>query len=85
MARHTGISNRETPEEEARERAEHPPLFRERIPRPDIGGRKAGTRSLAQKESRSRYANRETPQARKKAGAFAKEVRQKPGGGRKRR
>ncbi len=78
MARHTGISNRESAEEEARERSKFPPLRREATPRPDTGGRKAGVRSLAQKESRSRYPDRTTPQARKKSGAFGQEPSRRP-------
>lgn len=84
MAQRTGISNRETAEQEARERSEHPPLRREETPRPDTGGRKAGARSLAQKEARSRYPDRTTPQARKKSGAFGQEPSRKPMAGRKR-
>ena len=84
MARHIGISNRETAEEEALERSKHPPLRREAIPRPDTGGRKTGMRSLAQKESRSRYPDRTTPQARKKSGAFGQEPSRKPVARRKR-
>lgn len=84
MARHTGISNRETPEEEARERSKHPPLRREDTPRPDTGGRKAGSRSLAQKEARARYPDRTMPPARKKSGAFGQEPAQRPASRRKR-
>jgi hypothetical protein len=66
-----GISNRETPADEAREREEHPPA-QEGSPAPeDAAGRvgeqpledmrdrhtshKAGSRSIAQKEDEARY------------------------------
>ena len=83
-----GISNRETPEEEARERAEHPPLNPDK-PAEDASGRpgdtpiedisntqtshKAGSRSIAQKEDGSRYPDRTMPPAQKVPGAFGKE------------
>lgn len=85
----TGISNRETPDEEARERAEHPPLDTESPPPQDAAGRvgeeptenvpnrqtshKAGSRSIAQKEDRARYPDRSMPPSRKVSGAFGKE------------
>jgi hypothetical protein len=86
---HTGISNRETPEEEARERAEHPPLNTGSPQPEDAGGdvgeaplnevpdrqtsHKAGSRSIAQKEDAVRYPDRSMPPTRKVAGAFGKE------------
>ena len=86
---HTGISNRETPEEEARERAEHPPLNTGSPEPTDAGGdvgeaplnevpdrqtsHKAGSRSIAQKEDAARYPDRSMPPTRKVAGAFGKE------------
>src|SRR3954447_15767061 len=84
-----GISNRESPREEAREREEHPPLDATSPPPEDAAGRvgeqplddtrdrhtshKAGSRSIAQKEAGSRYPDRAMPASRKKAGAFGKE------------
>jgi hypothetical protein len=89
MPNHSGISNRETPEQEARERRDHPPLDPSSPPPEDAAGRvgeepladrrdrhtshKAGSRSIAQKESESRYPDRSMPSARKVAGAFGKE------------
>jgi hypothetical protein len=87
-----GISNRETPEEEAQEREEFPPVDPSDPPPQDAAGRvgdnprgdtdgrqtshKAGARSVAQKESTARYPDRSMPQSRKVAGAFGEE----PGG-----
>ena len=84
-----GISNRETPEEEAREREEFPPVDPAAPPPEDAAGRvgddppgdtngrhtshKAGSRSVAQKEGEARYPDRSMPPARKVAGAFGKE------------
>jgi hypothetical protein len=84
-----GISNRETPEQEAAERREHPPLDTGSPPPEDAAGRigeepltdmtgrqtshKAGSRSVAQKEAGSRYPDRSMPSTRKVAGAFGKE------------
>jgi hypothetical protein len=89
---HTGISNRESPEEEAVEREEHPPLDPSSPPPQDAAGRvgeepledtrdrhtshKAGSRSIAQKEDEARYPDRSMPATRKVSGAFGKE----PGG-----
>ena len=89
MARRTGISNRETPEEEAQERHEHPPLDAGSPPPQDAAGRtgeqplddrrdrhtshKAGSKSIAQKEDESKYADRSQPASRKVAGAFGEE------------
>lgn len=85
----TGISNRETPTEEERDRAEHPPLNVGSPPPQDASGRvgeepivevpnrqtshKAGSRSIAQKEDRARYPDRSMPPSRKVSGAFGKE------------
>jgi hypothetical protein len=86
-----GISNRESPEAEARERQRKPPA-RSGSPEPeDAAGRvgeqplddrrdrhtshKAGSRSIAQKTSESKYADRSMPAARKVAGAFGREPR----------
>ena len=87
-----GISNRQSADEEARERREHPPVDPASPPPQDAAGRvgeqpledrrdthtshKAGSRSVAQKEAESKYADRAMPAAKKVAGAFGKE----PGG-----
>jgi hypothetical protein len=92
MPHRTGISNRESADEEARERREHPPIDAGSPPPEDAAGRvgdvpldhrdglqtshKAGSRSIAQKEAGARYADRSQPAARKVAGAFGRE----PGG-----
>lgn len=84
-----GISNRETPNQEERERAEHPPLDVGSPPPEDAAGRvgeeplgkvpnrqtshKAGSRSIAQKEDRARYPDRSMPPSRKVSGAFGRE------------
>ena len=89
MPRTAGISNRETPAEEARERQEFRPLDPGSPPPEDAAGRvgeepltdtrdrhtshKAGSRSIAQKEAESRYPDRSMPASRKVAGAFGKE------------
>jgi hypothetical protein len=89
MARDSGISNRETPREEAEERSAHPPLDPSSPPPEDAAGRvgeepledhsdrhtshKAGSRSIAQKEAGARYPDRSTPPSRKVGGAFGKE------------
>jgi hypothetical protein len=91
MEHKVGISNRESPEQEAREREEHPPVDRSSPPPQDAAGRvgelpmeevpnrhtshKAGSRSIAQKEDRARYPDRSAPPSRKVAGAFGKEPR----------
>ena len=92
MDRHrTGISNRETPEEEAKERTEFPPANADSPEPQDAAGRtgddageelpnrqtshKAGARSIAQKEANTRYPDRSMPATRSKAGAFGKEPR----------
>jgi hypothetical protein len=84
-----GISNRETPEEEAAERREHPPVDTSSPPPEDAAGRvgedplednrdrqtshKAGSRSIAQKEAESRYPDRSMPATHKVDGAFGRE------------
>jgi hypothetical protein len=87
-AERSGISNRESAAEEARERDEHPPVDTGSPPAEDAAGRvgdeseltrdghtshKAGSRSVAQKESESRYPDRSTPASHKVPGAFGKE------------
>jgi hypothetical protein len=85
----TGISNRETAQEESAERAEHPPIDTSGPPPEDAGGdvgehgsadesgrqtaHKAGSRSIAQKEAESRYPDRSMPASRKVPGAFGQE------------
>ena len=89
MDEHTGISNRETAEEEAREREEHPPVDTSSPQPQDAAGRvgeepltdlndrhtshKAGSRSIAQKEAGARYPDRSMPPTHKVGGAFGKE------------
>jgi len=84
-----GISNRESAAEEATERREYPPVDTSSPPPEDAAGRvgeqpleddrdrqtshKAGSRSIAQKESEARYPDRSMPASRKVAGAFGKE------------
>ena len=84
-----GISNRESPQEEAQERAEHPPVDTSSPPPEDAAGRvgeeplddlsdrhtshKAGSRTIAQKEDEARYPDRSMPASRKVGGAFGKE------------
>lgn len=86
-----GISNRETPAEEARERRAHPPVDPGSPPPEDAAGavgerdysrhgrhtsHKAGSRSVAQKEAGSKYADKSMPASRKVAGAFARETKE---------
>jgi hypothetical protein len=84
-----GISNRQTPEQEARNREEHPPIDTGSPPPTDAGGdqgeaplesvpdrqtsHKAGSRSIAQKTDAVKYPDRSMPATRKVAGAFGKE------------
>jgi hypothetical protein len=84
----TGISNRESAAEEAKERQEHPPLNQDRLlfqdaesggdelPLTDRAGeqtsRKSGVRSSAQKEEGSRDPERPVPPKRPVAGAYGK-------------
>ena len=89
MAERTGISNRESADEEARERKEFPPAETGSPEPEDAAGRvgetpltdnrdrhtshKAGSRSIAQKEDEARYPDRSMPATRKVPGAFGKE------------
>jgi hypothetical protein len=81
-----GISNRESPDEEAQDRKEHPPLetdgasmdVTEQSGEEAIGGdrqtsQKAGSRSYSQKEDASKYPDRQMPASAKVDGAFGKE------------
>jgi len=83
-----GISNRESADQEARERAEHPPLDPSAPPAEDAAGRgddgnddrtgeqsssKTGVRSSGQKMGATRYGQSPMPQTDKVAGAFGKE------------
>ena len=86
--RSVGISNRETPEQEDRERQQHPPIEPTSPPPQDAAGRvgeqpledlrdrhtshKAGSRSVAQKEADSKYADRSVPATRKMDGAVGR-------------
>lgn len=92
----TGISNRESAEQERAERAAHPPVDTSSPPPQDAAGdvgerdpaensgrqtaHKAGSRSIAQKEAESRYPDRSMPASRKVAGAFGKEPEDQPQG-----
>jgi hypothetical protein len=89
-----GISNRESPQEEAEERRDYPPVDNAPPPPEDAAGRvgedpltdnrdrhtshKAGSRSIAQKEEEARYPDRSMPATHKVDGAFGKERRSKP-------
>jgi hypothetical protein len=100
MSPRPGISNRETADEEARARREHPRLTSSLPPVEDVAGapedpadlhkladrdrrsrvsaglqtsRKAGSRSLSQKEDDSRHPDSPAPAARRVAGAFGRE------------
>ena len=82
-----GISNRESPQEEAAERARYPPqpesgtedLAEDRVE--DLAeaspnrqmSQKAGTRSSGQKEDTTRHADSPAPTTRKVPGAFGRE------------
>lgn len=86
---HTGISNRETAQQEADERQAHPPIDTASPPPEDAGGdvgerdptandgrqtsHKAGSRSIAQKEDEARYPDGSMPPTRKVPGASGKE------------
>ena len=92
--RHTGISNRETPEQEQQERERIPQYFEEPPPPTDAAGRageeapaeaddrqtshKTGAHSLAQKAQNARYLDGSMPQTRKKPGAFGEERTDEP-------
>jgi hypothetical protein len=89
MVKQSGISNRESAQEESQERQEHPPLDTSSPPPQDAAGRvgeeplddlngrqtshKAGSRSIAQKEADTRYPDRSMPATRKVEGAFGRE------------
>ena len=89
MDEHTGISNRVTPAEEARERDEYQAIDTNSPEPQDAAGRvgedpltdlndrhtshKAGSRSIAQKEDGSKYPDRSMPATHKVGGAFGKE------------
>ena len=91
-----GISNRETAAEESQERQSHPPHDPSSPQPEDAAGRvgeeplddmrdrqtshKAGSKSIAQKESEARYPDRGMPASHKVSGAFGRE----PGGPSKR-
>ena len=85
-----GISNRETAQEETKERQQFPSRTPDSPPREqDAAGRegeqpledlsdrhtshKAGSRSIAQKEAESKYADRSHPASHKVAGAYGEE------------
>jgi|SRR5688572_12665362 len=82
-----GISNRESPQEEAAERAEYPPIQEggtEDLPDeineqpPDESpnrqtSQKAGMRSTGQKEDSARHTDQSAPSTRKVPGAFGRE------------
>ena len=84
-----GISNRESADDETEERRQHPPLDTGSPAPEDAAGRvgeqpltdtrdrhtshKAGSRSIAQKEAKSRYPDRSMPASRKVGGAFGRE------------
>jgi hypothetical protein len=90
----SGISNRESASDEAREREEFPPVDTSSPPPQDAAGRvgeqplddvnsrqtshKTGSHSLNVKSTEARYTDRSTPQARKVAGAFGKEPAEPP-------
>jgi len=85
----SGISNRESPEEEADERREFPPVDTSSPPPQDAAGRvgeeplddtrdrhtshKTGSHSLVEKEQEARYVDSSMPRTRKVDGAFGKE------------
>jgi hypothetical protein len=89
MPRRSGISNRESAEEERQERQRHPPQDTGSPAPEDAAGRqgeqpltdlrdrqtshKAGSRSIAQKEAASRHLDTSMPATRKVPGAFGKE------------
>jgi hypothetical protein len=90
------ISNRLSPESEARMLEEHPPVDVGSPPPEDAAGRvgeqpledrrdrqtshKADSRSIAQKEAAVRYPDRSMPASRKVAGAFGREPRERAAG-----
>jgi hypothetical protein len=89
----TGISNRQSPTDEARDRAAHPPADTSGPPPEDASGRagddaaadlhgqtshKAGSRSIAQKADEARYPDRAVPASKHVPGAFGKEPSEQP-------
>ena len=77
-----GISNRRTPEDEARERREHPaqvegeaaePARDEPAPNDVQSTTKSGIRATAQKGASTRHTEQTAPSAAKVQGAFGKE------------
>jgi hypothetical protein len=96
-----GISNRLSPETEARTLEEHPPVDTSSPPPEDAAGRvgeqpledrrdrhtshKAGSRSIAQKEAGARYPDRSMPASRKVGGAFGREPQTRSTGSRVKR
>jgi hypothetical protein len=88
MTKRTGISNRESFEQESKERAAHPPLDPSAPPAEDAAGRgddgnddrggeqsssKSGLRSGGQKLGGTRHGLNAMPQTQKVDGAFSKE------------
>jgi hypothetical protein len=89
MTRQPGISNRQSADDEAKERTELPASDTSSHPPEDAAGRvgeqpvqdnrdrqtshKRGSRSTAQKEAESRYPEESMPASRKVPGAFGKE------------
>ena len=94
--RRVGISNRMSPDEEARDATEHPPLDTSGPPPRDAAGRvgeepvpgeadrqtsmKAGSRSMAQKVAGTRHTDDPAPPSRKVSGAFGREGENEHGG-----
>jgi hypothetical protein len=90
--RGAGISNRMSPEDEARDAREHPPLEPVEPPPEEAAGRvedesaeaapglqtslKSGIRSTAQKEAGTRHQDEPAPPSRKVSGAFGRERRE---------
>jgi hypothetical protein len=77
-----GISNREAPEEEARERQQNPPRLEGEaaMPQEDApatndlqSSTKSGTKASAQKRATTRHTEQTAPAAAKVQGAFGKE------------
>jgi hypothetical protein len=80
-----GISNRMPPEAEARDAKEHPPVEKRpsaaEEPNDYQTSRKAGARSMGQKEAGARYTDRPAPPSKEVEGAFGREGRDREGGG----
>ena len=72
-SRAVGISNRESPQEEAEERQEHPPIGTGSAAPDDSAPNKQGARSSAQKGAESKYTDRPMPATSKTDGAFGRE------------